>query len=75
MHCRWGGNLWRRESYQAMLMDVGHIAPCYAYRDRQAGETEEGYGLRVADELETETVTRGPDRVAAFIAETQWRVP
>ena len=44
-----GGNAWRREPFEPMLMDVGHIAPCYAFRDRSGEETEEAYGLRVAD--------------------------
>ena len=65
-----GGNAWRREPFEPMLMDVGHIAPCYAYRDRSGEETEEAYGLRVADELEAEIQRLGPRTVAAFIAET-----
>jgi len=65
-----GGNVWRREPYKDLLMDVGHIAPCYAYREQSDDESEEEYGLRVANELETEILATGPDRVAAFIAET-----
>jgi len=65
-----GGNVWRREPYKELLMDVGHIAPCYAYREQSDDESEEEYGLRVANELETEILATGPDRVAAFIAET-----
>ena len=48
---------------------ASHIAPCYAYRDQRDDETLEAYGLRVANELETELVRLGPDTVAAFIAE------
>ncbi len=65
-----GGNIWRREPFKAMLMDVGHIQPCYAYRNQSDGETEEEYGLRAADELETEIQSLGPGTVCAFVAET-----
>lgn len=65
-----GGNMWRREPFAPLLINVEHIAPCYAYRDRKEGESEAEYGLRVADELE-ETLRRvGAKRVIAFIAET-----
>ena len=65
-----GGNVRRRQPFEAMLMDVGHIRPCYAYRDQWDGETEEEYGLRAADELEAEIQRLGPGTVCAFVAET-----
>jgi adenosylmethionine-8-amino-7-oxononanoate aminotransferase len=65
-----GGNRARRTTYAPLLIDVPHISPCYAYRDRRDDETEEQYGLRVADELEAEILRLGPDTVAAFVAET-----
>ena len=65
-----GGNVWRREPFEPMLMDVSHIAPCYAYRGQLGEETEAEYGLRVADELEGEIQRLGAKNVAAFIAET-----
>ncbi|MAF94588.1 MAG: aspartate aminotransferase family protein [Rhodospirillaceae bacterium] len=65
-----GGNVWRRQPFEAMLMDTGHIQPCYAYRNQLDGETEEEYGLRAADELEAEIQRLGPAAVAAFVAET-----
>jgi hypothetical protein len=65
-----GGNVWRRQPYETMLMKVSHIAPCYAYRHKQSDETEKEYGQRVADELEAEIQRLGPDTVAAFVAET-----
>ncbi|MBM3733752.1 MAG: aspartate aminotransferase family protein [Acidimicrobiia bacterium] len=65
-----GGNVWRREPYREMLIDVAHIAPCYAYRDRRPSESEADYGRRVADELEAAILDLGPDTVAAFVAET-----
>ncbi|MEM1400183.1 MAG: aminotransferase class III-fold pyridoxal phosphate-dependent enzyme, partial [Pseudomonadota bacterium] len=41
----------------------------YEYRDRFDGESQEEYGLRVADELEAEIERLGPETVMAFIAE------
>lgn len=64
-----GGNQWRREPFEPMLMPARHIAPCYAYRDRAEGESEEDYGRRVADELEAAILDLDPRTVAAFIAE------
>lgn len=64
-----GGNALRRAPYQPMLMDVTHISPCYAYRGRADGETDEAYGQRVANELEAAILKLGPETVAAFIAE------
>ena len=64
-----GGNMWRRQQFAPLLMNVEHVAPCFAYRDRKEAESEADYGLRVANELE-ETLQRvGPKRVIAFIAE------
>jgi adenosylmethionine-8-amino-7-oxononanoate aminotransferase len=65
-----GGNVWRREPYKEMLIDTSHISPCYAYRDRRDDESEEEYGLRVANELEAEILRLGAENVCAFIAET-----
>lgn len=65
-----GGNFARRKPYDPMLADtVRHIAPCYAYRDKRDDESEDAYGLRVANDLEHMIVEMGPDTVAAFIAE------
>ena len=65
-----GGNAMRQAPYKPLLMDAAsHIAPCYAYRDQRDDETLEAYGLRVANELETELLRLGPETVAAFIAE------
>ncbi len=65
-----GGNAWRRAQFAPLLIDVDHVAPCYAYRDRKEGESEADYGARVADELEEAIVRLGPGKVIAFIAET-----
>lgn len=64
-----GGNAWRREQFAPLLIDVSHIAPCYAYREQRDGESEIDFGLRLANELETEILRLGPDQVMAFVAE------
>ncbi|MDN2664590.1 aspartate aminotransferase family protein [Psychromonas sp. 14N.309.X.WAT.B.A12] len=64
-----GGNEWRREKFTPLLSEVKHIAPCYAYRDQQANESELDYSLRVANELETEILNLGAENVMAFVAE------
>jgi hypothetical protein len=64
-----GGNLWRREPFEPILIDATHVSPCYEYRGREDGESTEAYGVRVADELEAAIRTLGPDSVMAFLAE------
>jgi adenosylmethionine-8-amino-7-oxononanoate aminotransferase len=64
-----GGNAWRRAQFAPLLLDVSHIPPCYEYRLMHDGETPEDYGLRAANELETELLRVGPESVMAFIAE------
>jgi len=64
-----GGNMWRREPFAPLLFESHHIAPCYTYRDRPDDESEEEYGLRVADELEAKIEELGGDTVIAFVAE------
>ncbi|PPR60603.1 MAG: putative aminotransferase [Alphaproteobacteria bacterium MarineAlpha4_Bin2] len=64
-----GGNMWRREPFDPLLVETHNIAPCFSYRERRAGESEETYGLRVADELEEKIKELGEESVIAFIAE------
>ncbi|MDQ2696759.1 MAG: aspartate aminotransferase family protein [Pseudomonadota bacterium] len=64
-----GGNEWRRRQFRPLLIEAHHIAPCYAYRDRQPQESEADYGRRVADELEQKIRELGEDSVIAFLAE------
>ena len=65
-----GGNQWRRAQFEPILIDVTHVAPCYAYRDQLAEETPEAYGQRLVQEL-ADTIERlGPENVMAFVAET-----
>ena len=65
-----GGNAWRRQQFQPLLIEAAHVSPCYAYRGKQAGESDGGYGERLAAELEAEIRRLGGDQVIAFIAET-----
>jgi hypothetical protein len=64
-----GGNMWRREPFAPILLETHHIAPCYAYRERRDGESDEAYGRRAADALETKLLELGPETVAAFALE------
>jgi adenosylmethionine-8-amino-7-oxononanoate aminotransferase len=65
-----GGHKARRATYAPMLIDFGRIPACYAYRGREEGESEEAYGLRMANALESEMQRLGPETIAAFIAES-----
>ena len=64
-----GGNAWRRAPFAPLMVDTSHIAPCYAYRGQDTGESAEDYGLRAANELEAEILRLGADTVFAFVAE------
>ncbi|MGY6549529.1 MAG: aspartate aminotransferase family protein [Roseinatronobacter sp.] len=64
-----GGNEWRRAQFKPLLMQAHHIAPCFAYREQRAGESDADYAARAAGELEAKILELGPDTVAAFIAE------
>jgi len=65
-----GGNEPRRRQYAPLLIDVTHVAPCYAYRDQRSDESPEAYGARLAAELDEAISACGDRRVIAFIAET-----
>jgi adenosylmethionine-8-amino-7-oxononanoate aminotransferase len=65
-----GGNAWRRKQFEPLLIEATHVSPCYAYRGKHAGESEQAYGERLAAELEAEIARLGGDRVIAFVAET-----
>ena len=64
-----GGNAWRRQQFDPLLIGVSHIAPCYEYVGRAEGESSFDYGQRVANELEAEILRLGPETVMAFMAE------
>ena len=65
-----GGHPGRRAGFEPLIIDAAHVAPCYAYRGREDDESEEAYGLRVADEVEAAIIDLGPETVAAVVAET-----
>jgi len=65
-----GGNQWRRRQFEPLLIDATHVSPCYAYRGKQAGETETEFGTRLAIELEEAINRLGGENVIAFVAET-----
>jgi adenosylmethionine-8-amino-7-oxononanoate aminotransferase len=64
-----GGNLFRRATFEPLLIPAAHISPCYAYRGKREDESLEAYGRRVADELEATILKLGPETVAGFVAE------
>ena len=64
-----GGNEWRRAPFAPLMVETTHISPCFEYRGKTAEETTLEYGLRVANELETEIQRLGEDTVFAFVAE------
>lgn len=64
-----GGHAGRRKPYAPMLIDVDHIPACYAYRNQEAGESDQAFGLRMANALKEKLLSVGPETVAAFIAE------
>jgi adenosylmethionine-8-amino-7-oxononanoate aminotransferase len=63
------GSAFRRAPFQQVIHDWPRVAPCYAYRHQQNGETPEEYGKRAASDLERAIKAAGPENVAAFIAE------
>ena len=65
-----GGNAARRKQYEPLLIPVSHVSPCFPYRGRNAGESDEAYGARLAAELEDEVAKVGGANVIAFVAET-----
>lgn len=66
-----GGHVQRRALYEPILSaQVSHIEPCYPYRLKDDGESDQEYGLRAAKALEDEILSVGPEKVAAFVAET-----
>lgn len=64
-----GGHAGRRAPYAAMLTECHHIDPCYAYRYQHEGESEEDFGLRLANQLADRIAELGAETVAAFVAE------
>ncbi len=65
-----GGNAWRRAPFAPLLLDIPHVAPCYEYRERAAGQSTADYTAALLQELEAAILAAGPDRVIGFVAET-----
>ncbi|MFQ5982997.1 MAG: aminotransferase class III-fold pyridoxal phosphate-dependent enzyme, partial [Woeseiaceae bacterium] len=63
------GKLSRRVNYDNVLHDWPRIVPCYAYRHRNSGETDDEYGRRAAGDLRRAIERIGAENTAAFIAE------
>jgi adenosylmethionine-8-amino-7-oxononanoate aminotransferase len=65
-----GGNRWRRQAYEPLLIDVTHVSACYPYRGKIPGETDESYASRLVQELEQAIEKLGGENIIAFVAET-----
>ncbi len=65
-----GGNIWRRQQYEPLLFPAQHVSPCYAYRGKNRGESDDAYGTRLAGELDAAIRALGHGSVMAFCAET-----
>ncbi len=65
-----GGNEMRRTQFRPLLIETAHADPCFAYRFKEAGESDEAYAARAAKSLEDKILELGPDTVIAFVAET-----
>jgi adenosylmethionine-8-amino-7-oxononanoate aminotransferase len=61
-----GGNAFRRQPYEPLLIEALHVSPCYPYREQRADESADAYADRLAGELERAM----SDKVIAFVAET-----
>lgn len=64
-----GGNLWRRQQFEPLLINIHHLTPCYAYREKLEKETDHAFAERLANELEDKIAELGAENVMAFIAE------
>jgi adenosylmethionine-8-amino-7-oxononanoate aminotransferase len=65
-----GGNMMRRSHYEPILSPAHSlVSPCFAYRFKLDGETDDQYLDRLAAELDAEFHRVGPDTVTAFLAE------
>jgi adenosylmethionine-8-amino-7-oxononanoate aminotransferase len=65
-----GGHVARRKMFGPLMIEVKHIEPCFAYHHRRADESEEQYGRRAADALDSAIRELGPENVIGFVAET-----
>jgi adenosylmethionine-8-amino-7-oxononanoate aminotransferase len=63
------GNDMRRRASAAPLIDWPRIPPCYEYRERRGGQSQDDYATAAADYLDKAIRTTGAGNVAAFICE------
>ena len=64
-----GGNLWRRKQFDPLLIEADHLTPCYPYREKQDGESDEDFVNRLVAELEDYLSKIDPRSIIAFVAE------
>ncbi|MCG6858440.1 MAG: aspartate aminotransferase family protein [Salaquimonas sp.] len=65
------GHRARRSIYEPVLMQsFSHVSPCFPFHHKPDGQSDENYVATLAQELENEFARVGPNRVAAFVAET-----
>ena len=50
--------------------NISHVSRAHAFRDSPEGETEIEYVARLAEELEQEFQSVGPETVCAFVSES-----
>lgn len=63
------GHAGRRAPFAPLLIETHHIDATYGYRLQHDGESEQAFGLRMANQLEAKIIELGTDTVCAFVAE------
>jgi adenosylmethionine-8-amino-7-oxononanoate aminotransferase len=63
------GHAGRRAPFAPLLIETHHIEATYNYRLQHDGETDEAFGLRMANQLEAKILELGAETVCAFVAE------
>ncbi len=64
-----GGSPGRRSLYEPLLAPKVTAPRCYAFRDQQQGEGEDGYAARLLSETAGAIEAAGPENIVAVIAE------
>lgn len=65
------GHKARRTPFEPILsQQFSHVSPCYPYRGKKEGESDDLYTSRLVQELEDEFQRVGPANVCGFVAET-----
>ena len=63
------GMFYNHASFGLPLDGFLHVTPPHHYRFAEAGESEEAFATRLAEELDTLIEAEGPDTIAAFFTE------